>query len=175
MQFPLPTSTYIGDWAKERLGNLPKVMQLLNQTVRLWTHNYLITKMVLAANTAFHLPHNDHLSFEEFPQPPLSMVPNTASDTENFPGKYVQNVTVLPEPSPGHKMEEKGRGAVSTEKLNLSGSHGTPPPLTHLRRGSRCCLDLNPRKIFKQDDLVILKPFQTTLKEEPRPGHERGG
>lgn len=55
---------------------------------------------------------------------------------------------------------------MSTEKLNLSGSRGIPPPLTHLRRGSRCCLDLNPRKIFKQDDLVILKPFQTTLKEQ---------
>lgn len=71
-----------------------------------------------------------------------------------------------PDSSPGHKLEEKGKGAMSTERLDLSGSHRSPPPLTHLREDHAAALISIPEKYLEQDDLVVLKIFQTTLKEQ---------
>lgn len=71
-----------------------------------------------------------------------------------------------PEPSPGHKLGEKGRGTVSTERLNLSGSHRSFPPLTHIQEDQADALTSIPEKYLEQDDLVILKLFQTALKEQ---------
>lgn len=79
-----------------------------------------------------------------------------------------------PEPSPGYKLEEKGRGTVSIEGITLSGSHRSPRPLTHLQEDQAAALTSIPEKYLEQDDLVILKLFQTALKEQSL-GQPMGG
>lgn len=41
-----------------------------------------------------------------------------------------------------------------------------PPPLTHLREDQAAALTSIPEKYLEQDDLVVLKLFQTALKEQ---------
>lgn len=53
-----------------------------------------------------------------------------------------------------------------TERLNLSRSHGSPPPLTHLRGDHAADLTSIPEKYLESNDLAVLKPFQTALRKQ---------
>lgn len=50
----------------------------------------------------------------------------------------------------------------------------SPPPLTHLQEDQADALTSIPEKYLEQDDLVILKLFQTALKQQSL-GQPRGG
>lgn len=118
----------------------------------------------------------DNLSFEEFPLPPLPIVSKTLSDTEKIPRKHVQ--VLLCSLARAQSRTQAGREGKRDREYREAQPFKEPQESSSsdpFTRGSRWCLDLKPRKKYlEQDDLVILKLFQTALKEQSL-GQPMGG
>lgn len=136
----------------------------------------MIAMVMFADSTTTSSP-EDNLSSAKFPLP---NTPHSAYHSvwhKSSPGHVGQCApTPWPEPHPGHKLEEKGRGYSEHEKAWALGEPQDSSSSDPFKRGSCCCLDLHPRKIFRTGWPGCLETLQENSEvTEPRPTREREG